>query len=58
MAEKEKKEVTELPGTGREAEEQQLARVIGIAQEHLAAARQAIRRTDSLEQRHRTTAIA
>ena len=35
MAEKMKKDAAELPGTSREAEEQQLAYVIDIAQEHL-----------------------
>ena len=43
MAEKMKKDAAELPGTSREAEEQQLAYVIDIAQEHLVQARKAIR---------------
>lgn len=43
MAEKMEKDAAELPGISREAEEHQLAYVIGIAQEHLVRARKAIR---------------
>lgn len=43
MAEKMEKDAAELPGISREAEEHQLAYVIGVAQEHLVRARKAIR---------------
>ena len=43
MAEKMEKDAAELPGISREAEEHQLAYVIGVAQEHLVQARKAIR---------------
>lgn len=43
MAEKMEKDAAELPGISREAEEHQLAYVIGVAQEHLLQARKAIR---------------
>ena len=43
MAEKMEKAAAELPGISREAEEHQLAYVIGVAQEHLVQARKAIR---------------
>lgn len=38
MAEKMEKDAAELPGISREAEEHQLAYVIGVAQEHLVQA--------------------
>ena len=43
MAEKMEKDAAELPGISREAEEHQLAYVIGVAQEHLVQARKVIR---------------
>ena len=47
MTEKVKKDGTELPGTDREAEEQRLAYVIGVAQEHLVQARKDIREANA-----------